>query len=76
MGMDGLTETGALATSFADAARDCGRMSDELDQIACELEPLDEQAAAMAGSHAIDGAHLEIRLGALADKLHAALRRG
>jgi hypothetical protein len=47
-------------------------MSDELDEIACELEPDEEEAAAMAGSHALDAAHIELRLDTLATKLAVA----
>jgi hypothetical protein len=70
----GLFEVDALVTGFRDTAQDCGRMSDELDEIACEVEPADEEVAAMLGSHAIDAAHVEMRLDALASKLLARVR--
>ncbi|MEC3974864.1 hypothetical protein [Amycolatopsis sp. H20-H5] len=65
------TVVDALITGFRDAAQECGRLSDRLDEVSEDLEPVSETVSAMAGSHAVDASHMEIRLDALADRLHA-----
>lgn len=70
-----ITTLDALGTSFRDGAHDCGHLSDELDDLACELEPFDDEIAAMLASHAIDACHAEQRLDAIADKLRALQRK-
>ncbi|MGW4521051.1 hypothetical protein [Amycolatopsis sp. NPDC004378] len=68
---ESITALDALITGFWEGSKDLGRLCTVLDDIACELEPLDEAAAAMAGSHAIDASNLELRLDLLGDKLRA-----
>lgn len=73
---DGPSEVRAVITGLWEGAKECGRLSDYLLEVALELAPVDEEGAAAARSQSIDASHVEMRLDSLADDLrHKLLRR-